>query len=221
MADAPEFSNAHLGILIVDPERGDTLYSRNAGKLFMPASNMKILTSATILAQLGPAYRYHTVFAGTGPVRDSTLQGDLLIIGRGDPSVSDHMMGDAMSPLRLIADSLAARGVRHVAGRVLPYGDAFPGEVFGYGWTYDDFEDSYSAPIDELLFNEGFSEVHVRGADQLGDVAQAELRPARSYPKLLAAVRTVAPISGDTVRGRGRMLRVRAAGAQVRASESR
>ena len=46
MADAPEFSNAHWGILIVDPERGDTLYARNAGKLFMPASNMKILTSA-------------------------------------------------------------------------------------------------------------------------------------------------------------------------------
>jgi D-alanyl-D-alanine carboxypeptidase/D-alanyl-D-alanine-endopeptidase (penicillin-binding protein 4) len=54
MADAPEFSNAHWGILIVDPERGDTLYSRNAGKLFMPASNMKILTSATALTLLGP-----------------------------------------------------------------------------------------------------------------------------------------------------------------------
>src|ERR1051325_319457 len=61
LADAPEFDNAHWGILIVDPERGDTLYSRNAGKLFMPASNMKILTSATALNRLGPEYRYHTV----------------------------------------------------------------------------------------------------------------------------------------------------------------
>src|SRR5947209_2437378 len=57
MADAPELSNAHLGIIIVDPSRGDTLYARNAGKLFMPASNMKILTSATGLTQLGPDYR--------------------------------------------------------------------------------------------------------------------------------------------------------------------
>jgi D-alanyl-D-alanine carboxypeptidase/D-alanyl-D-alanine-endopeptidase (penicillin-binding protein 4) len=206
MANGPDFANAHLGILIVDPERADTLYSRNAGKLFMPASNMKILTSATILAQLGPAYRYHTVFAGTGPVRDGTLQGDLLIVGRGDPSVSDHMMGDAMTPLRLIADSLAARGIRHVGGRVLPYGDAFPGEVFGYGWTYDDFEDSYSAPIDELLFNEGFSEVHVRGTGQVGSLAQVDMRPAHDYPELLASVRIAAPLSGDTARGRGRML---------------
>src|SRR3954451_4816733 len=80
MADAPEFSNAHWGILIVDPERGDTLYSRNAGKLFMPASNMKILTSATALTLLGPDYRYQTTFAARGPISDGTLSGDLAVL---------------------------------------------------------------------------------------------------------------------------------------------
>lgn len=200
MADAPQFSNAHLGILIVDPERGDTLYSRNAGKLFMPASNMKILTTSTILAQLGPTYRYHTTFAARGAVADGTLNGDLLVIGRGDPSVSDHMMHDAMAPLRLIADSLAARGIKRVSGRVLAYGDAFPGEVFGFGWTYDDFEDSYSAPIDELLFNEGFSEIHVRGA-AAGAPPQAEMRPARSFPVLRNEAMTFAPTDAGTRAG--------------------
>src|SRR5215211_948805 len=111
MTDAPEFSNAHWGILIVDPERGDTLYSRNAGKLFMPASNMKIPTSAVALAQLGPDYRYRTTFAAQGTVSNGTLNGDLLVIGRGDPSVSNHMLRDAMLPLRAMADSVAARGI--------------------------------------------------------------------------------------------------------------
>ncbi|HEX3865729.1 MAG TPA: D-alanyl-D-alanine carboxypeptidase, partial [Gemmatimonadaceae bacterium] len=126
MADAPEFSNAHWGILIVDPERGDTLYSRNAGKLFMPASNMKILTSAAALAQLGPDYRYRTTFVARGTVAGGTLDGDLVVIGRGDPSVSDHMLGDAMTPLRRIADSIAARGIHRITGRVLASGNAFP-----------------------------------------------------------------------------------------------
>ncbi|HXT18534.1 MAG TPA: D-alanyl-D-alanine carboxypeptidase/D-alanyl-D-alanine-endopeptidase [Gemmatimonadaceae bacterium] len=209
MADGPDFANAHLGILIVDPERGDTLYARNAGKLFMPASNMKLLTTSTILTQLGPDYRYRTSFAARGPVNGGTLDGDLLVVGRGDPSVSDHMMGDAMKPLRLIADSLAARGIRRIAGHVLPYGDAFPGEVFGYGWTYDDFEDSYSAPIDELLFNEGFSEIHVRGADHEGDPAHVEMRPARSVPALRADVHTAAAPVRDSARARSRMLSAR------------
>jgi D-alanyl-D-alanine carboxypeptidase/D-alanyl-D-alanine-endopeptidase (penicillin-binding protein 4) len=135
----------------------------------MPASNMKILTSATALAQLGPDYRYRTVFAARGGVAGGTINGDLLVIGRGDPSVSDHMLRDAMIPLHAIADSLAARGIRRITGRVVAAGNAFPSDVFGYGWTYDDFEDSYSAPIDELLFNEGFSELHVRGGERPGD----------------------------------------------------
>ncbi len=208
LTDAPEFSNAHWGILIVDPASGDTLYSRNAGKLFMPASNMKILTSATALTQLGPDYRYRTSFLARGTVADGTLNGDLLVIGRGDPSVSDHMLHDAMFPLHAIADSIAARGIRHVTGRVLPVSDAFPGEVFGFGWTYDDFEDSYSAPIDELLFNEGFSELHVRGGVAPGAPVHVDVGPARSFPRVSNLATTVAA-SGDSARRRANTLRVR------------
>ncbi|HET7373305.1 MAG TPA: D-alanyl-D-alanine carboxypeptidase/D-alanyl-D-alanine-endopeptidase, partial [Gemmatimonadaceae bacterium] len=209
MTDAPQFSNAHWGILIVDPERRDTLYARNAGKLFMPASNMKILTSATALTQLGPDYRYRTSFVARGPVAEGTLDGDLLVIGRGDPSVSDHMLHDAMLPLRAIADSLAAKGIRHIRGRVVPAGNAFPGEVFGFGWTYDDLEDSYSAPIDELLFNEGFSELHVRGGDKPGDSVHVDVGPARSYPRVRVGATTIAPMPGDSAGARRRTLRAR------------
>jgi D-alanyl-D-alanine carboxypeptidase/D-alanyl-D-alanine-endopeptidase (penicillin-binding protein 4) len=210
LADAPEFSNAHWGILIVDPERGDTLYSRNAGKLFMPASNMKILTSATALAQLGPDFRYRTVVAARGAIANGTLDGDLLVIGRGDPSVSDHMLHDAMIPLRAIADSLAARGIHRVTGHVVAAGNAFPSDVFGYGWTYDDFEDSYSAPIDELLFNEGFSELHVHAGDHPGDPVRVDVTPAHSVPRVRVDATTIAARpSGDTRRGRGDGLRAR------------
>jgi serine-type D-Ala-D-Ala carboxypeptidase/endopeptidase (penicillin-binding protein 4) len=208
LTDAPEFSNAHWGILIVDPASGDTLYSRNAGKLFMPASNMKILTSATALTRLGPAYRYRTSFVARGTVVNGTLNGDLLVVGRGDPSVSDHMLHDAMIPLRAVADSIAARGIRRIAGRVVPAGDAFPGPVLGFGWSYDDFEDSYSAPIDELLFNEGFSELHVRGGDSAGALVRVDVRPARTVPHVQIRATTVAA-SGDSARAHANTLRAR------------
>jgi D-alanyl-D-alanine carboxypeptidase/D-alanyl-D-alanine-endopeptidase (penicillin-binding protein 4) len=209
MADAPEFSNAHWGILIVDPVRGDTLYSRNAGKLFMPASNMKILTSATALTQLGPDYRYKTTFAARGPVNEGTLGGDLVVTGRGDPSVSDHMLRDAMIPLRAIADSIAQRGITRIAGRIVAGGDAFPGEVLGYGWSYDDFEDSYSAPTDELLFNEGFSELHVRGGANPGDPVHVETRPAHSFPRVRVLAHTAAATSDTAARRKANTLTAR------------
>jgi D-alanyl-D-alanine carboxypeptidase/D-alanyl-D-alanine-endopeptidase (penicillin-binding protein 4) len=210
MADAPEFANAHWGIMIVDPERGDTLYSRNAGKLFMPASNMKILTSATVLDHLGPDYRYRTSVAARGSIRDGTLAGDLMVIGRGDPSVSDHMLKDAMIPLLAIADSLHARGIRRITGRLIPGGNAFPDATLGFGWSWDDFEDSFSAPIDELLFNEGFSVLRVRGGERAGDPVQVETRPARSYPRVNVAAVTVSPSPpGDSTRPRVTVLRAR------------
>jgi D-alanyl-D-alanine carboxypeptidase/D-alanyl-D-alanine-endopeptidase (penicillin-binding protein 4) len=181
MADAAEFHNAFWGILVVDPERGDTLYSRNAGKLFLPASNMKVVTSSVAMEQLGPDFIYRTTLVALGALRDSTLAGDLAVIGRGDTTISDHMWVDAMTPLRALADSLAARGVRRITGRLVAAGNAFPGPVLGYGWSWEDLESSYSAGVDELLFNEGFSEIRVHGGDHPGDPAHIETRPARSF----------------------------------------
>lgn len=164
MADAPEFSNAHWGILIVDPEAHDTLYSRNAGKLFMPASNMKLVTSSVAVAQLGMDYRWRTSLVARGAVRNGVLLGDLVVVGRGDPSVSDHALHDAMIVMNGLADSLAAKGIKTIRGRVVAGGDAFPGPTLGFGWAWDDLEDDYSAPIDELLFNEGIYDIHLTAA---------------------------------------------------------
>src|SRR5216684_3116005 len=79
LLSAPETRQARWGVLVVDPERGDTLYSRDAGKLLVPASNMKILTSAVALDALGPEFRYATIIAARGDVRAGTLDGDLLV----------------------------------------------------------------------------------------------------------------------------------------------
>src|SRR5688500_3660101 len=154
MVASPAFSNAHWGILIVDPERGDTIYSRNAGKLFMPASNQKIVTGAVALTLLGPDYQFSTTFAARGPIEGGVLRGDLVVIGRGDPSMSNRMRGDVMQALRVVPDSLRAHDVRYVSGRLQRGGDAFPDAWHGFGWGWDDFDFAYSAGVDELLFNE-------------------------------------------------------------------
>ncbi len=152
----PMFRSANWGVLVVDPLNGDTLYSRNAGKLFMPASNEKILTGATALTQLGPDFRFVTRFASNGPQRDSTLDGDLIVIGRGDPTFSDSMRaGDYRNAFRDMADSLARRGIRRIHGSLRRAGDAFPDSTYGFGWQVDDLRTPSGAVIDELFLNEG------------------------------------------------------------------
>jgi D-alanyl-D-alanine carboxypeptidase/D-alanyl-D-alanine-endopeptidase (penicillin-binding protein 4) len=199
LIDAPETRQARWGVLVVDPVSGDTLYSHDAGKLFVPASNMKLLTAAVALDVLGPEYRFPTPILARGPVRSGTLDGDLLVVGRGDPSVSDNFAGDAMAPLRAIADSLWARGLRRVRGRVIAYGNAFPDANAGTGWSWDDFEEPYGALIDELLFNEGFSEIRVVAGAAPGTRASSTTRPALTSPALRVDVTTVARAGTDTV----------------------
>ncbi|MBX9928262.1 MAG: D-alanyl-D-alanine carboxypeptidase/D-alanyl-D-alanine-endopeptidase [Gemmatimonadaceae bacterium] len=190
---APMFANANWGILIVDPARGDTLVARNAAKLFMPASNQKLLTGATALAQLGRDFRWRTMLHGGGPIVDGVLRGDLIVVGRGDPSVSDAAYGDAMVPLRALADSLAARGVREVAGALVRGGDAFPDTTTGFGWPADGFDFAYSAGVDELTFNEGYATVVVRGGATVGAPVTVRTSPAAGIPTIgSVAVRTVA-----------------------------
>ena len=196
MVDAPEFRSANWGVLVVDPGRGETLYSRNADKLFMPASNMKLLTGSTALVQLGPDFRWTTSLWARGPVRDGVLAGDLVVRGTGDPSVSAHMhQGDALAPLRALADSLRAHGVTRVHGHLVAAPSPFTDAPLGYGWSWSDLDDAYSAGVDALYFNEGFSNVVVHGGAHAGDAVTATTRPATTFPSLIVRARTVAPLT--------------------------
>ena len=214
MVNAPEFRTAMWGVLIVDPEKRDTLYSHNAAKLFIPASNQKIVSSSVMLEQLGPEFRFRTTFASHGTFADGTLSGDLAVFGRGDPTMSDRMQkGDAMNAMRAIADSLAQHGIKRITGNIVPAGDAFPGPVAGSGWPWDQLDASSFAGVDELLFNEGLSTIRVRAGAKIGDAAIVETRPVKTFPIVRVVAKTVdrasAPASG-AARGRGTGTRVTA-----------
>jgi len=187
LASNPIFRNSHMGILVVNPATGDTLFSRNAGKLFMPASNEKIITGSVALTLLGPDYRYKTAFVTRGAVRDSALDGDLIVIGRGDPTVSNRaQQGNAMLWMARIGDSLSARGIKRVNGALVQGGNAFPDSIYGYGWEWDDLATESGAPVDELLYNEGMTKMpaRVNGRDTTVDIATRT--PGRTYLEALS-----------------------------------
>lgn len=191
LADAPEFRSAQWGLLVVDPGRGETLYARNADKLFMPASNQKLLTGSTALAQLGPDFRWPTTLFARGPVRNGVLDGDLVVRGSGDPSISTSVYKDALIPLRALADSLRAHGVTRVRGRVVAAPSPFTDSPLGFGWAWDDLDEPYSAGVDALYFNEGFTQMAVFGGASPGDPVRVATRPASTYPPLIVRAITV------------------------------
>jgi D-alanyl-D-alanine carboxypeptidase/D-alanyl-D-alanine-endopeptidase (penicillin-binding protein 4) len=196
----PAFRNAQWGVLIVDPSTGDTLYSHNAGKLFMPASNQKLLTGATALTQLGADYRFTTAFAASGPVTDGVLDGDLIVDPTGDPTFADVLWnGDHRNAFRAMADSLAAHGVRHVAGALVRGATPFPDEPCGYGWEYGDLDDSFAACVQDLMVNEGAR--RVPRARFAGDTATTEVAIRDMRGAWWTALRNAMVERGITVAG--------------------
>lgn len=161
----PAFRTAEWAILAVNPERGDTIYARNPALLMVPASNMKIITSSVALTQLGPDFQFTTTFAAHGTISNGVLNGDLVVTGRGDPTLSDRMRGSARAAMDTLADSLVAHGIRAITGHIYSGLDNFPGPHVGQGWDWDDLSTSDGAGVDELLFNEGMSRIVTRGAN--------------------------------------------------------
>lgn len=185
LLDDPMFRSSHWGVLVVDPLTGDTLFSRNAGKLFMPASNQKLLTGSTALALLGPDFRFETRLMGAPAPVDGVLAGDLAVIGTGDPTFSDSLArGNAMNPMLALADALVSRGVTAIDGRLIRGADTFPDSSYGYGWGWDDFDYGYSAPVDELFFNEGYARVTIVGGKAAGDPVTVRTAPSRTVPRI-------------------------------------
>ncbi|MEO8945746.1 MAG: D-alanyl-D-alanine carboxypeptidase/D-alanyl-D-alanine-endopeptidase, partial [Gemmatimonadaceae bacterium] len=131
---------------------------------------------------LGPDFRYSTTFATHGTLTNGVLNGDLVVTGRGDPTLSDHMRGSARAAMDTLADSVAARGIRSITGHIYSGADNFPGPAVGEGWDWDDLTTSDGAGVDELVFNEGMSRIVMRlpNGDSTVKVAPATV-PTQDY----------------------------------------
>jgi len=117
--DTGPMAGVHFGVLAVDAGTGRTLYARNDHQWFTPASNQKILAAAAAWSLLGPDYRFRTEVWATGPFDTSHLDGDLVLIGSGDPSLSARYWDSDTAALEALADSLSAKGPGHVTGSLI------------------------------------------------------------------------------------------------------
>jgi len=188
----PAFARAQWGVVVQSLDNGQVLYRRRAQQLFMPASNQKILTGSVALERLGADFRYRTPVLMRGTRSGDTLNGDLVVEGRGDFSLSQHAVGgpDILAALRPWADSVAAKGIRIITGRVIGDASYFPDPVLGEGWRWDDLQDSYSAPVGALQFNEGFAVIEVAPGDSAGAPARVRLLPSGAPLRVFSSVVT-------------------------------
>lgn len=184
------FSSAFWGVMVKSLKTGEIIYKRNADKLFIPASNMKLFTSAAALLSLGPNYKYQTDIYANGVLLRGTLKGDLIIQGSGDPTISNRfVVGNVAKIFEQWADTLKAKGIFEITGNI--YGDDsfFDNEEFGKGWLMD-YESSWFAPASSALsFNDNLIEIIIEPS-QVNFPAKVYSNPKTDYVSIVSSVFT-------------------------------
>ena len=169
---------APIGVFIQSLDDGEIWYGHNANDAFIPASNTKIVTAVLALEYLKPEYHFITRLLTTGARADGVLDGDLYLLGGGDPSLQST---DLQTMARLLVAGDEERGIpplQKITGRLIIDTSFFPGgkPLLGKGWENGDLTWYYATPASALSCNRNAVKVTVRGG-KAGHKAAVTLDP--------------------------------------------
>lgn len=187
----PDLARGFWGIEIHSLDSGKVLYAQNADKLFTPASNTKLFTTAAALALIGPDYKFRTTLETNGSLdKYGRLTGDLVLVGRGDPNLSGRELpyslrtqrdADPARVLEQLADEVVQKGVKYVDGDIVADDSYFAFERYGEGWSQDDLVWPDGAPVSALTINDNVIFVNILPGARAGDRAFVSVTPFADY----------------------------------------
>ena len=163
LASDSALKHGQAGLVVMDVQTGDILAAHNPRMSVIPASNMKIVTTAAALGILGADYRFRTELQHDGIVRDSILYGNVFIKGYGDPTLASPLF-DSIPTMAMVLDSFSlkikALGIKKIVGKIVGDGSAFEPMTAVPTWLWEDLGNYYGVGPSGLNFHENLYELN-------------------------------------------------------------
>jgi D-alanyl-D-alanine carboxypeptidase/D-alanyl-D-alanine-endopeptidase (penicillin-binding protein 4) len=165
---------AATSVSVVDLTTGETIYAKNADTPLVPASVMKLFTTGAALHHLGPDYRFTTSIWATAAPVGGVVDGDLYIVGRGDPKLTPEAVWGMVTGLK-------RRGVDRVTGRLMIDAGFFDDLPRAPSWAAHRSTRAYDAKLGALSISFNTVAVEVYPADAPGKPLIVGLNPPSPY----------------------------------------
>lgn len=163
-----EFSKARWGIIAISLKDGRVICGKDAQQLFTPASVQKLLTSIVALDKLGEEFRWKTSVYAKSEITGETLEGDLVLYGRGSPDFDDAKVNNLVNQLK-------QKGLKVIKGDIIGDESYFKGDNLGDGWTWNEAQWYYGAASSALSINQNQATVTIQNGKPKSDSKYVEL----------------------------------------------
>ncbi len=187
----PALRGAQVGLLAIDTVRRTTLFSQDADREFMPASNFKLLVGSASLQTLGSNFVFPTRVAADPQLRDGEIPGNLYLRGGGDAHLTAANLDDA-------AAALKARGISKIDGALITDATHDDDQRLGFGWSWDDLPYYYAPVVTALELEEGIVHVYMSPGAQAGAPVRLRVTPQSDAFTIVDDAVTGPPKSKDT-----------------------
>lgn len=187
----PFFDQTIIAIDIFDLTDNVSLFQKNNKLLLRPASNMKLLTSSAALLNLGDYYSFRTDLYHSGVIEETTLYGDVFVVGGFDPNFS-------LNDLDSLVAVVKSLGIKKITGGVYADISKKDSMYWGKGWMWDDDPEPSAPYLSALNINENSIQVYVEGTD-IDSPANVKLLPDTKYMGIINNSVTVSSADTDDI----------------------
>ncbi len=187
-----DFTNAHIGISIISADNGESLYRENDKKNFIPASTLKLFTTAAALDFLGKDFRYYTrVYLDGTTSANGEFNGNIIIRGVGDPTWNSYFNTDAEEIFERWMLKFDSLGISSIKGNIIGDDSYFDNQRYAAGWMWDDMMYPYSAQVNALTADDNCADISVMPGMIAGEPAKIVVKQENRYVRIINNVTTI------------------------------